>query len=61
MCFFYHLLTLLFLLRLSNILPKIGFAISPKIGAPIDARSPKGIAPPLCLLLGALLYLAPIY
>ena len=62
MCFFYHLLALLFLLLpLPNILPKIGFVISPKIGAPIDARSPKGIAPPFGpLFLGALLYLPPI-
>ena len=48
---FYHLVALIFLLLpLPNILPKIGFAISPKIGVPIDARSPKGIAPPFCPL-----------
>ena len=61
MCFLTIFFTLLFLLPLPNILPKIGFSISPKIGAPIDARSPKGIVPPLCLLFGALLYLPPIY
>ena len=60
--FFYHLLALLFiLLPLPNTLQKIGYAISPKIGAPIDARSLKGVALPFCpLLLGALLYLPPI-
>ena len=37
-----------------------GFATSPRKGAAVDAISPKGIAPPLCLLLYRLL-LHPIY
>ena len=33
---------------LPNIFPSKGFAISPSIGAPIDAKSLNGIAPPFC-------------
>ena len=43
-----------------NIFPKIGFAISPNIGAPIDTKSPSGRPLPLCLFF-AYLYLPPKY
>ena len=59
--FFSHLLLLLLPIRLRlrsrpKDVPKMGLAVSPKIGAPIDACIPKGMAPPLCFL-----YFSPIY
>ena len=55
----FYLILLLFF-HFPNIFPKIGFAISPNIGAPIDAKSPSGRPLPLCLLF-AYLYLPPKY
>ena len=55
-------LNLLLRLRpLPKIFPNIGLAISPKIGAPIDASSPIGIPAPFCFLFFFPIYQTPFF